>query len=388
MVLSERIQAFIAFGLGFFYFGISMVPPEMEFIVKVLGFKGNRPLACELLQRTAKVPECGKSVEASLILYIVNFWLMDEREAAVETLRGLKTALPNSPLILLLHGWQSMIKDHDTDVSIECYKTAYGLAQVPQLKLGCLQQLSWAYYLREEWALVVETVEAYIEKNKDSGSYSAFSMAVAMYMLNRRDDCTTHMKQCLALAEKSNNWDSWAVNCAQSYLETNDFDRCHLLFILAENSNDAGFADRALKYLDEIESLPSWRGYSADDKKAMHAYFKGCALRIQKKFDESKDWLIKAAAYHGKTLALGAARAVPYSLVVLGEMQMRDIDPPNLDRAASFFAKAKSYDKKFLFHQLLQFRLKSDLESLDCKKQKEASGSPANKQPSGLRLTQ
>jgi hypothetical protein len=58
--ISEQLSAFISFGVGFFYFGknaismsmqnkcfshncwlagISMVPPQMEFVVKVLGFK-------------------------------------------------------------------------------------------------------------------------------------------------------------------------------------------------------------------------------------------------------------------------------------------------------------------------------------------------------------
>jgi hypothetical protein len=36
-------------------------------------------------------------------------------------------------------------------------------------------------------------------------------------------------------------------------------------------------------------------------------------------------------------------------------------------------SQAKSYDKKFLFHELLQFRLKSDMESLDAKRSKDAA---------------
>ncbi len=116
-----------------------------------------------------------------------------------------------------------------------------------------------------------------------------------------------------------------------------------------------------------------WSGHTADDKAAMHAYFKGCALRVQKRFDEAKSQLVRAAGFHSKSLSMSAARAVPYALVVLGEMMMRDFTPPQLDSAERFFSKAKSFDKKYHFQELLQFRLKSDLEVLDAKRIKAAA---------------
>ncbi len=66
--VTQQLQAFVKFGVGFFFFGISMVPPQMEFVTKLLGFRSNRPLAAELLSHVMSVPESGKSVEASLIL--------------------------------------------------------------------------------------------------------------------------------------------------------------------------------------------------------------------------------------------------------------------------------------------------------------------------------
>lgn len=40
----------------------------------------------------------------------------------------------------------------------------------------------------------------------------------------------------------------------------NTFDRCTLVFLLAENANEAGDAARALSYLNEAEALTEWKG--------------------------------------------------------------------------------------------------------------------------------
>lgn len=96
---------------------------------------------------------------------------------------------------------------------------------------------------------------------------------------------------------------------------------------------------------------------------------KGCAYRLQKNTDQAKSWLIKAAGFHSKPLSLEARRAIPYALVVLGEISMRELN--QLDAAARFFSKAKMYKEKYLFQETLQFRLKSDEEVLADKRRKQ-----------------
>lgn len=90
---------------------------------------------------------------------------------------------------------------------------------------------------------------------------------------------------------------------------------------------------------------------------------------MQKNTDQAKSWLIKAAGFHAKPLALEARRAIPYALVVLGEISMRELN--QLDAAGRFFNKAKMYKEKYLFQEILQFRLKSNEEVLADKRRKE-----------------
>ncbi len=73
----------------------------------------------------------------------------------------------------------------------------------------------------------------------------------------------------------------------------------------------------------------------------MTSYFRGCALRLLKQVEPAKSQLIRAAGMHGKPLSLEARRAVPYALVVLGEMYLREFN--QLDNAARFFSKAQNY---------------------------------------------
>ncbi len=44
-----------------------------------------------------------------------------------------------------------MIIDKNTELALECYRKGLELALIPQLRLGFMQQLAWAHYLREEW---------------------------------------------------------------------------------------------------------------------------------------------------------------------------------------------------------------------------------------------
>ena len=365
-----RLRGFVAFGLGFFFFGISLVPENLSFLVKLLGFQGDRQRAAELLTLSKDVPDCGKSIESALMLYSLRFWFSDERDNAAPLLAELRAVLPNSPLLFLISGFQAMITDHDSAKAVECYRMGGELVQVPQLKVVFLTSLAWAHFVREEWDPVRDLLGAHLASAKpgENHSYSSLNMATACYMLNKNAECAEWMKKVIEYEQKSNNWDNYAASVARAYLANNEFDRCSLLFLLSENAIECGYSDRALGYLKEIDGLDKWVGMAMDDKAAMAAYFRGCALRLQKKTDEAKSALIKAAGFHQKNLAIEARRAVPYSLVVLGEISMHDLN--QLDAAARFFSKAKQYDKKYIFADTLQFRLKSDEEILADKRRK------------------
>lgn len=98
---------------------------------------------------------------------------------------------------------------------------------------------------------------------------------------------------------------------------------------------------RATLAQDGVAACAQWGGFTQDDKLAMSSYFRGCALRLQKQLEPAKSQLIRAAGMHGKPLSLEARRAVPYALVVLGEMYLREFN--QLDNAARFFSKAQNY---------------------------------------------
>lgn len=247
------------------------------------------------------------------------------------------------------------------------------MTELEQLKVACRGQLAYAHFLREEWSQVKELLLSYLSDTTsvEAKSYSAFSLGLAYYMGNENVECVKWMRKCIEWEDKTSNWDAYSVVLARQYLANNDsFDRVSLLFLLVENANEAGQGERAIKYLDEIDSIKQWLNFSADDKAAMAAYFRGCALRLVGEADKAKSQLIRAAGMHGKNLALEARRAVPYALVVLGEIYLRDLN--QLDNAARFFAKAGEYDKKYHFSDVLGFRLKSNNEVLEAKRKKQA----------------
>lgn len=221
-----------------------------------------------------------------------------------------------------------------------------------------------------------------------SQSYSAFALAVSYYQTNKNQECYKWMKVCIECEDKTSNWDVHAATLARAYIgNNNSFDRCSLLFLLIENANESGRPEKSLEYCHEVEKLAVWQGFTSDDKNALLAYFRGCALRLLKQVDQAKSSLIKvdffleffaccfhvflvrkAAGFHHKPLSLEARRAVPYALLVLGEISMRELG--QLDAADRFFKKIEQFKEKFLFQDSLSFRLKSNVEVLQCKKAK------------------
>ena len=297
---SEQLAAFVSFGVGFFFFGISLVPANLEFIVKILGFQGDRERASKLLRNSKDVKSCGKSVESSLMLYALQFWFSDGREMAPVVLRELQEQLPDSPLIAFMSGWQAMITDHDSDAALAQYQRGTDLVQVPQLKAIFGTSLAWCHFVREDWAEVSSLLTESLATAEPDGnhSYSSFNLAVACHMQERHDECAKLMQNVLDFEKKANNWDSYASSVARSYLESKEFDRVTLILLLAENANEAGRPEKALAYLDEADQLSAWANKSADDKLAMTCYFRGCALRLLKETDKAKSQLIRVAGMH------------------------------------------------------------------------------------------
>merc|ERR1711916_9028 len=142
----------------------------------------------------------------------------------------------------MMQGWQSMITDHDSDKAVEFYYKASKLVQVEQLKKMFDQSLAWCHFIREDWKDVERLLKEQLEESESESAYSRFNLAVALYQLGLKDECAEWMKKIVKGEKKGNtdNWDSYAVNVAKSYLKENEFDRCALLLLLSENCNEAG----------------------------------------------------------------------------------------------------------------------------------------------------
>lgn len=333
--------------------------------------------ALSLLVDVQTLESSGKSVESSIILFVLFYWFMDERDKAPAVLDRLKERLPNSPIIFLADGWASLVTAHDIDHAIACYKQASEMTQLEQLKVACRAQLAYAHFLREDWQQVIEHFSYYMEHTKttETKCYSAFALAVANYMVNETAKCADWMRKCIEFEDKTSNWDAYSVSVAREYLANkNDFDKVSLWFLLMDNAIESGNPDRALEYGDKIEAHKKWQEFSEDDKTALLCYFRGCAWRMKKDVSKAKSQLIRVAGFHSRPLALEARRAVPYSLVVLGEISMQELG--QLDAAERFYKKAEGYKEKYLFQDALQFRLQSDTQILESKRKKKTSATP------------
>ena len=182
--LSKRLEGYLAFGVGFFYWFVSMVPSHLMIFIKVLGFAGDRMRALELLTVASEIPECGRSAEATMIIYFLYYWFMDERKKAPVLLEGLQEKLPESPLMSLASGWTCLVNEHDVDKALECYEHAENLTDLDFLKVACKSQRAYAHFLNEDWDKVVDLQTQFLDKNPEADSrYPCFPIFISIFLI-------------------------------------------------------------------------------------------------------------------------------------------------------------------------------------------------------------
>jgi len=150
----------------------------------------------------------------------------------------------------------------------------------------------------------------------------------------------------------------------QNFLETNSYSKFDEIFIPGLALAEGKLYKKALKKVEEL--IPILKENKNNREYYSFYYFlKGMVLRGLKRYDRSKDMLIKATEQEGY-IHPEAYYTIPYSYVELAELEM---DNNNFSQAQNILLKAKTY-KGYDWERVLTVRISSLLQKVE-KRMKE-----------------
>lgn len=139
----------IAFGLGLFNFLVSLVPPSLSFIVKLLGFEGDRQAALTQLTHAKESRGC-KRIEATLGLFGLRRYFTDEEEGADFLLEDMLADYPDSPMVLYLCAMMFRFKSQ-TDRSLGLLQHAVEIVPHDQIRITLNYHLATTYVMTAQY---------------------------------------------------------------------------------------------------------------------------------------------------------------------------------------------------------------------------------------------
>lgn len=139
----------ICFGLGLFNFLVSLVPPSLSFIIKLLGFEGDRQAALTQLAHSKDSRGC-KRIEATLGLFGLRRYFTDEEEGADFLLEDMLVDYPDSPMVLYLCAMMFRFKSQ-TDRSLRLLQHAVEIVPHDQIRFTLNYHLATTYVMTAQY---------------------------------------------------------------------------------------------------------------------------------------------------------------------------------------------------------------------------------------------
>lgn len=137
-------------GYGGFHFGVSLVPNGFQWILKIIGFEGNRESGISDLNAGLELGGRRSPMIGVVSLWIEAFYF-EKRMKAEELYSSLAKQYPTSGLVHYLGGYLAREAGE-----IDNAKSRFRLArtscdELPSLENICEYEIGWCYYLKNEF---------------------------------------------------------------------------------------------------------------------------------------------------------------------------------------------------------------------------------------------
>jgi tetratricopeptide (TPR) repeat protein len=353
----EEISGSIYFGIGFFNFLVSLVPPSLQFIVKLLGFEGDRTAALGQLTR-ARESRCCKRIEATLCLFALRRYFTDDEEAADPLLEEMLEDYPDSPMVLFACALLFRFKSQ-TDRSLQLLKHAVEMASHEQMRQTLNYHLGTTYVMTAQYepALVHHTSFLQNSTGEQFKVWSSWQSGICQWMLTGdRALVSPHFQFVLDKGKSDIPLDKMAMRKAREYFKAGEtFTPFTVALTRIQHIHEGQLWSFVLEEVKKARPLAR-----TNEEKAAIDYYRASASQQLKLHDKARKYYTRVLNAESQIKSDNYTYIVPYTYAELGETELL---LGNLPRAKEFLKKAKKYED-YDWNNLLSVRISASMDKL------------------------
>lgn len=368
----EEVSGCIYFGMGFFNFLVSLVPPTLQFLVRLLGFEGDRAAAITQLTR-ARDSRCVKRIEASLGLFALLRYFTDDEAGADVILEGMIEDYPDSPMVLYLAALMFRFKAQ-TDRSITLLSHAVEKAQHDQMRVTLNYHLGTTYVMVANYEKAYEHHKVFLDgtTGEQFKVWSNFQSGLCQWFLSSGDKTRSspHFQFVIDHGKSDQPLDKIAIRKSKDYFRAGEtFTDFQVKLTLIQHIHEGQLWVRVIA--EAKAALPL--AQTAEEKAALH-YYIASALQGSQKHTKAHKYYNKVLAAEPVVKSDNFTYIIPYTWAELGETELA---LGNLAKAKELLKKAKKYED-YDWNNLLSVRISASLDKLGRREKAEKSPRPAD----------
>jgi tetratricopeptide (TPR) repeat protein len=353
----EEVSGCIYFGMGFFNFLVSLVPPTLQFLVKLLGFEGDRAAAITQLTR-ARDSRCVKRIEASLGLFALLRYFTDDEAGADIILEGMIEEYPDSPMVLYLAALMFRFKAQ-TDRSITLLSHAVEKAAHDQMRFTLNYHLGTTYVMVANYEKAYAHHKVFLEgtTGEQFKVWSNFQSGLCQWFLSGDKALVSpHFQFVLSNGKSDQPLDKIAMRKVKEYFKAGEtFTDFQTKLTLIQHIHEGQLWERVI--IEAKAALPL--AQTAEEKAAV-LYYIASSLQGSGKHNKAHKYYNKVLAVESQVKSENFTYIIPYTWAELGETELA---LGNLAKAKELLKKAKKYED-YDWNNLLSVRISASLDKL------------------------
>jgi len=216
----EAYMSHFLLGYGCFHFFWSLVPKSFQWIIKILGFTGDRDAGIHELYQCLNLGQRRASFAGLILLWIESFFYEDFSKGEQLFLQ-LTEKYENASLYYYLGGYLSRVQGN-IDKALERFTMSYEMNdQFPEMENICKYEIGWWEYLKNDYETAKNLFEEFLEKHT-SNTYKAWcywQLGYCYFFLDQEDKAFECMQNVKTYKRKHYSWDEYWYRKSSEFIK-------------------------------------------------------------------------------------------------------------------------------------------------------------------------
>lgn len=283
------VMSSVCFGLGFFLFSTSMIPPSLLWIVEAVGFSADRIHGFDLILES-HLHNGHMSPLARLAELATRLWIfLDQSDRCSDLVREGLQRYQESPLYLFFLGYCSRASGH-TSESCDAFHRAHevALVEMSAFSWACLYERAASTLLLNQWQSAAQMLQQFLQSSKGPSMrcWASFLWCVSQLMLDDRNELDAMLDQVISSARNGYSYDAFACKCARM-IRSDSFPSSWRKVVIGWTLIESGRPRELLELLGSDQKSVCAALNSASERRAA-VFLCGLALRQLKNLAQAK----------------------------------------------------------------------------------------------------